>query len=135
MSGFGSGIGAVVRVGTLFLGIVIIVDASLSDGSDLEIWAYIILGIFTIGAGQGVAHQMARGQWKVPKFAPGSALPTFRRPMGQRLVMHGFLWVVLWMAVGAALGLGLLPLFPDVMVEWVEQGQEWALELKAKVGE
>ena len=37
------------------------------------------------------------------------------------------------MAIGAAVGLAFLPLFPDFMVEWVDQGQEWALELQGQV--
>lgn len=133
MSGFGSGIGAVVRIGTVFFGIILIGNAFLSDRSDAAIWTQVILGIFLIGLGQGVAHQMAQGQWRVPGVPSVSSIgsPSYRRP-GQRLVMHGFLWVILWMAVGAALSLSLLPLFPDLMVEWVDQGQKWTLELKGK---
>ena len=133
MSGFGSGIGAVVRIGTFVGGIAIALWGFFELESTAAIIAMAFVGVFVIGLGYGVSYQIARGQWQVPTLAPGSIFPSSRRSAGNRFVMHGFLWVILWMAVGGALSLAFLPLFPDVLVEWVDQGQKWALDLKAQL--
>ena len=70
-----------------------------------------------------------REEWRPPE-----ASSEVGRTGSQGLHIPGAVWAVIWMVAGAVLAVAFLPLFPTVMVAWVDQGQEWALELKAWLG-
>jgi len=144
MNIFGSGLGAMVRVSSFIGGLLIIAWAFW----DISGWAkqipLFLTGLFVIGLGQGLAYQLANSAGlKRPSGSPRRtkskrsskntvfSIPGMRRNYGQnRLVMHGLLWVIFWMAIGAVISLSLYPMFPEILSNWVHTWQGWAQDLK-----
>ena len=142
MNILGSGLGTIIRVGSLIGGVLIILWGLWETSSFAKGIPFFLLGLFVIGAGQALANQL---RYQQSSIIPGNSLnsifsiPWKRRNYGQRkrrndgqnqLVMHGVLWVIFWMAVGAAISLTLYPMFPEISKEWVQTWQSWAQELK-----
>ena len=134
MNILGSGLGTIVRVGSLIGGALIILWGLWETPSFAKGIPFFLGGLFVIGAGQALAHQLRHQQ---PSSVSGNSLnsifsiPWKRRNYGQnQFVMHGVLWVIFWMAVGAAISLTLYPMFPETTKEWVQTWQSWARALK-----
>ena len=134
MNILGSGLGTIVRVGSLIGGALIILWGLWETPSFAKGIPFFLGGLFVIGAGQALAHQLRHQQ---PSSVSGNSLnsifsiPWKRRNYGQnQFVMHGVLWVIFWMAVGAVIALTLYPMFPETTKEWVQTWQSWAQDLK-----
>ena len=134
MNILGSGLGTIIRVGSLIGGALIILWGLWETSSFAKGIPFFLVGLFVIGAGQAFAHQL---RYQQPSTISGNSLnsifsiPWKRRNYGQnQLVMHGVLWVIFWMAVGAVIALALYPMFPETTKEWVQAWQSWAQNLK-----
>ena len=99
----------------------------LFSGSTTAFIALTVTAVLMVGLANGVAAKLTRaGRQPQGDYVAGPVRrPRFPRTGGQRLVMHGLLWVVLWMAIGGALTVALIPLYPDWLLERVAQLQTW----------